>query len=215
MSVHFRALWQRTIGAARADEAFEALDAGYTSPARAYHDWSHVVALLRGLDRVRSLPEFGSVAFDEVELAIFFHDAIYDSRRRDSEARSVALFLGLAEDSASLAADALARVARLIEATAYHDVSADVATQLLLDLDLSILGVPAETYATYVRQVRREYAHVPDALWVQERRAVLERFLARERIYQTSDFHDRLEASARVNLAVERAELLQAGPDSR
>jgi predicted metal-dependent HD superfamily phosphohydrolase len=209
LTARFRELWRRGVRAHGWETAFAALDAGYGSPARAYHAWSHIADLLQRLDGVRDAPEFAGVAFDDVELAVFFHDAVYDPRRHDNEARSAALFLGLAA-AGGAADERLRRVASLIAATAAHPPSSDRATQLMLDLDLGILAAPPEVYASYVAGVRREYGHVPDPAWARGRIAVLDRFLARDRIYQTAVFFARLEAGARANLQTERRQLAGA-----
>jgi len=201
----FRELWRRTVGDESWEAAFAALDQGYSGASRVYHGWSHVLDLLQKLDAVRGLPDFRAVSFDEVELAIFFHDAVYAPERHDNEARSAALFLNFAEDRGT-AVDR-ARVAALIEATASHAASRDPAVRLTLDLDLSILGAAPDVYASYAAAVRQEYAFVPDPLWRHGRGEVLDRFLARERIYQTDPFFTRLEAAARANLAEERRQL--------
>jgi predicted metal-dependent HD superfamily phosphohydrolase len=71
---------------------------------------------------------------------------------------------------------------------------------LVCDVDLSILGRPAEEFAEYERRIRVEYGSVPDQLYRQGRAAVLQRLLARDRLYRTAHFSDRYEAAARRNL---------------
>lgn len=73
--------------------------------------------------------------------------------------------------------------------------------QLLVDIDLSILGAAQERFAEYDRQVRAEYQWVPGFVYKMKRRAVLGAFLARPCIYGTCHFSDRCEAQARANLA--------------
>ena len=181
------------VGRTGADAAWRTLDAGYGSAARHYHGWGHVADLLAG--------------HDAVDLAILFHDAIYDAGRPDNEARSADLLV--AHEGPAAAAPVRAAAA-MIRATAAHEPSPDPATRLLLDLDLAVLGAPPPAYAAYVRAIRQEYAAVPEAAWRIGRAGVLARFRARLRLYQTAPFHDRLEATARVNLAAE-AETLRAG----
>jgi predicted metal-dependent HD superfamily phosphohydrolase len=72
---------------------------------------------------------------------------------------------------------------------------------LFLDMDLSILGAPTAVFARYEADIRREYAMVPEDAYRAGRSAVLERFLARDRLYFSDYFHARLEAPARCNLA--------------
>ena len=207
LETRFHALWHCMIGTDRSREGFGILDAANASSARIYHSWSHIAALLRELDKVRGIPEFAQVAFDEVELAIFFHDAIYVPGREDNESKSAALLLNLATGNSALGEDPLTLVVQLIEATAAHDPSHDMATRLMTDLDLSILGAPPDIYAAYVSGVRQEYRRFADDLWIRGRRAALDGFLARQRIYQTAHFYGLLEHAARANLMTERQQL--------
>jgi predicted metal-dependent HD superfamily phosphohydrolase len=89
-------------------------------------------------------------------------------------------------------------------------VGGDVDTQLLLDIDLAILGAAPERFAAYESQIRAEYAHVPEADFRSGRAQVLSGFLARPRIYATAAFHDALEHRARENLAKALAVLAAA-----
>ena len=76
----------------------------------------------------------------------------------------------------------------------------DPDTRLLLDVDLAILGAAPARFAESSRQVRAEYAHVPDATFRAGRARVLAGFLQRPRIYVTDVFRDALEERARANL---------------
>ena len=78
---------------------------------------------------------------------------------------------------------------------------------MLLDADLAILGAAPQRYARYAADIRKEYSWVPEADYRAGRAAVLERFLASPRIYQTPLMFDEGEQSARANLRAELAEL--------
>jgi len=43
-------------------------------------------------------------------------------------------------------------------------------------LDLAVLGAARQDYEAYAAAVHREYSWVPEPLWVEGRRKVLERF---------------------------------------
>lgn len=172
----------------------------YQAPDRHYHGITHIEALLGLLATHRS-------AFTDpeaVEAAIWFHDAIYDSRRKDNETASAALVAarlrGRAEDGR------LARIVAMIEATATHQVpefenkAARQDAALFLDMDLSILGAPAEAFDAYEAAVRREYGWVSEADWRAGRAAVLGNFLARQHIFYSDIFAALFEAQARANM---------------
>ena len=179
----------------------------YGEPDRHYHNLTHIQALLALLDRHRS--RFADP--DAAEAAIWFHDAIYDSQAKDNEAQSAAL----AADTlaCSIAPERLARIVRMIEATAEHRIAPDIAehertdTELFLDMDLSILGAPAERYQAYEDEIRREYSWVDDATWKARRADFLETFLGRSHIFSTGLFRDEFEEQARRNMTASLARL--------
>jgi predicted metal-dependent HD superfamily phosphohydrolase len=168
----------------------------YRQPDRHYHGLTHIEALLALLDDHRA--EFADP--EAVEAAVWFHDAIYDSRRSDNEARSAALAAEKLIPLASL--ERVARIVAMIEATATHaltDLSDEAARRdaaLFLDMDLSILGAPQAAFDSYEAAVRREYAWVDDETWRSGRAAVLTKFLARPAIFHTEVFRTRYEARA-------------------
>jgi predicted metal-dependent HD superfamily phosphohydrolase len=142
----------------------------------------------------------------EVQLALWFHDAIYDTRAQDNEERS-ARWAAESLSGADAPGEAAARVHALVMVTRHAAVPSGADAELLVDVDLSILGAPEARFAEYERQVRQEYAWVPEAGFRKARARVLESFLARPRIYSTSWFKRRLEERARANLARSIVEL--------
>jgi predicted metal-dependent HD superfamily phosphohydrolase len=177
------------------------LTSAYTATVRHYHDLRHIEALLGLADACAAL-----IADREaVEAAIWFHDAIYDTRCRDNEERSAAL--AVARLAGTTDEDRIARIAAMIRATAGHvlpdfvDAAARRDCGLFLDMDLAILGTPPAEFDAYEAAVRREYDWVPGPQWKLGRRAVLAQFLARPAIYATPRFRASHEAAARRNLA--------------
>eukprot|EP00967_Tisochrysis_lutea_P027619 scaffold32099_cov18-Tisochrysis_lutea.AAC.1 len=132
----------------------------YAEPHRHYHALNHLANMFELLDQA-DLDGHSRVA---VALAIFFHDLVYDAKRKDNEMRSAELFNQFAADL-SLERHLINRVCLFIEATIAHAVPAqvhDAHLTLFLDLDLSILGMPPEVYDNYALQIRQEYSHFPD-----------------------------------------------------
>jgi predicted metal-dependent HD superfamily phosphohydrolase len=172
------------------------LVAAYSERQRHYHTLQHLRECLAQFDAAAMLARRPA----EVELALWFHDAVYDPQRSDNEERS-ADWARASVLAAGCGAAAAERVAALVLATKTHVAPADdVDAALLLDVDLAILGAAPARFADYERQIRAEYAHVPDAEFRAGRARVLRGFLDRERIYVTEAFHDALEARARENL---------------
>ncbi len=172
-----------------------ALLAAYQEPHRKYHTLQHLDECLSQFDAVRHLGEYPS----EVELGLWFHDAIYDVARSDNEQRS-ADWAGAALVEAGAPASVVERVELLILATRHTGAPTAPDEQLLVDIDLAILGADADRFAEYERQIRDEYGFVPRPQFESRRRAILQSFLARDRIYNTPHFHSELEARARANL---------------
>lgn len=166
----------------------------WAEPHRHYHDTRHLTQCLGALDLLGGGDR-------TVELAAWFHDAIYLGRAGLDE-----------EESAELATDSLTGllpprevldVAALIQMTISHRPN-DPRAALLCDADLSILGQAPGRYHVYVRDVRLDYAHVPDDQWRTGRIRVLDELLGLDPLFHT-ELARRLWASqARANLAEER-----------
>ncbi len=185
------------------DELQARLAAMYRAPQRHYHALGHVEALQRWLAHWQRLAREPRL----IAAAIWFHDAIYDTRRDDNEPRSAEL--ARKELTAiGWAPEAVERVAALVLATQHHQADAnDTDAWLFLDLDLSVLGQPPAHYAAYSAGVRAEYAWVDEARFRTGRAAVLRSFLDRDAIYRTPELHAAWEAAARANLAAELSSL--------
>lgn len=175
---------------------FEQLVRAYEEPLRHYHSLQHLSECLAHFEQARYLAQQPG----EVAIALWFHDAIYDVRGKDNERRSADWAIRvLASCQASQAT--LDRVERLIMATRHDATPSEADEQLLVDIDLAILGATPERFAEYDAQVRAEYAWVPGFVYRMKRRSVLKAFLARPRLYGTDHFRARYEAQARRNLA--------------
>jgi predicted metal-dependent HD superfamily phosphohydrolase len=142
-----------------------------------------------------------------VELAVWFHDAVYDPRATDSEEASAEL----AERSlpaVGAAPATVAEVARLVRLTATHDPApGDGAGALLCDADLSILAADPARYDAYAAAVRREYGHVPDDAFRIGRAEVLRHLLGLPVLYRAVPERAEWEVRARANLTPELSTL--------
>jgi predicted metal-dependent HD superfamily phosphohydrolase len=174
---------------------YEILMRAYAEPQRHYHNQRHIADCLAEFDSVRSLAKQP----EAVELALWFHDAVYDPKAADNEEQSAALAKCCLE--AAGLRELAEVVARLIMTTKTHDLMPTTDAALLVDVDLSILGQSEARFAEYEAQIRAEYAWVAAEVFATKRTEILRRFLARPRIYITEAFFDRHEAQARRNLA--------------
>lgn len=174
----------------------DAVLARYAEAHRRYHTPQHLAECLALFDTLRDAPDRPA----EVEMALWFHDAVYDLGAPDNEARSAA-WAREALGAAGVAEGTLVRIGDLVLATRHAAPPRTRDAQVLVDIDLAILGADEGRFAEYEVQIRAEYAHVPALLFNPRRRALLQSFLDRGSIYSTPALHRRLEARARANLA--------------
>ena len=194
-----RVLERYRVAPADAYPAFDVLVAAYSGPERHYHNLEHLTEMFRVVERLSSTVEDPSA----LQLAVWFHDAVYDSRARDNEQRSGELAVDLL-GPIGVPASGIERVVRMIWATAHTaEPPGDRDTRVLLDADLAILGASGERYARYAADIRKEYEWVPDAEYRSGRVAVLSKFLGLPRIYHSELMFAEGEERARTNLRAE------------
>lgn len=195
------------LAAVRRDLALtaDALLARYDEPQRAYHNRTHLAEAWGALEQLLTDEGVGGPEARAARLALWFHDCVYDPGSGDNEALSAAIAraeLRRAGEPASFSE----RVAQLVEATAEHAVTpGDVAAACLMDADLWILSAPPPRYRDYVRQIRREYAHVSREDFIAGRQAVLRHLMGLGPIYATAAA-SRWEGAALANMARELAD---------
>ena len=205
----FAALWRRLGAADDGGDAITRLQSAYGEAHRSYHTASHIAACLQLLDQVKA----EAARPDEVEAALWFHDAVYDPRAGDNEERSAVMACQLM-DGSGIAPEVRDRVADMIRATREHDASTPD-TALVIDIDLSILAAPGDEIARFEAGIRREFEWVDEELYRAARSAVLRRFLERPAIYTTPTLRRRFEAPARSNLTRLIDSLARSGQSSR
>jgi predicted metal-dependent HD superfamily phosphohydrolase len=182
-----------------ADELFSNILQHYSEKDRHYHNLTHIQKMLDfsflHADKIQDI--------ETLQLAIFYHDIIYNSLSKNNET-----------DSAALAIEQLSRtnfpkekirlVEQFIVSTQKHFpliVHSDL--HYFLDFDLAILGTDRTIYVDYAEKIRKEYKWVPAFLYNKNRKKVLQHFLEREHIYFTATFRNQYEIIARENLAFE------------
>ena len=168
---------------------------GYSEVQRHYHSIQHIVECLEHLHQIKThLDDTLSV-----ELAIWFHDVIYNPQAHDNEQQSADYMQRMLENV--LGAEQIAKIYAWILATKAHAPTADTDLAYLLDIDLAILASDPMRFAEYERQIQQEYAWVEPSLYVKKRQQVLRHFLETQPLYQTPFFQKRYERQAKQNLA--------------
>ena len=191
----FSSLWQRAGGhAATAVQVYYEITRAYAAPGRHYHTPRHINHCLHQLDTAAWTMDNP----DQVEMALWFHDVVYNPKGRDNEGRSLDYFLALASE---LPGAYRQSVGELILATAHPNEPTVSDQRFVVDIDLSSFGLPWPDFLRDSRDVRAEFPHLPDAQFMLGQGAFLHCLLGREKFYLTSFFQERLEQRARSNIA--------------
>jgi len=208
----WQALWQRfgieNAGLAAAGQ--QVIDA--YGEGRYYHSQDHLASVLTELNWAKdALDKSGELSglstserqelFDTVELALWYHDVVYDAKSRhgDNETQSRDLFLSDAEKF-GLSVSVRQEIASLIDLTTHHKDAKTLTERLMTDCDLAILGASPAVFKKYDADIRKEYAHVPPDLYAIKRPEVLKGFLDQKPVFKTIAFQQKLEAQAEKNL---------------
>ena len=192
----FEELWERCVGAG-GEDAFRRLEALYGEPHRHYHDQTHIVHCLRQFDLAHALTPDP----DAVEMALWFHDAIYevpDGPSPDNERRSAELFLITAAGRGS--AQFRSDVYRLIMITAHRKTPVILDECYIVDIDLSGFGIDWPGFMRDNRNVRAEQPDRPESEYYAKEEAFLRSLLDRPTVFRTEFFRERHERRARENI---------------
>jgi predicted metal-dependent HD superfamily phosphohydrolase len=194
---------QLGLSAEASSRAVHTLFEAYQSSGRHYHTLDHLADLYGWHDRYQAQLQ-DSVG---VQLAIWYHDVVYQPFRQDNEAQSAEL--ALAEMRAwGLSEARVEAVYHLIMATAGHQSQGLHPDEgWFLDFDLSILGSDAARYDQYARDIRQEYRLVPGPVYRRGRKRLLQGLLDRAELYVQADMRTQLSAPARSNLRRELEEM--------
>lgn len=189
-------LWQRLQAKGNGHRVFMEIIRRYSEPHRVYHTLQHVQDCLNDLNKCRRIPNNP----DAVEMALWFHDAVYDPQAQNNEDRSATLFRQIA-DKASLDIAFSRTVVKLILATRDHqEVPYYPDSRFVIDIDLASLGQPEKRFKENERKVRREYRDIDDTSFTAGRISFLEALLNRLPIYTLGFFRIQYEKQAQKNL---------------
>ena len=208
-AARWRALCGRLGAGEQASAAWWArVSAAYSGDGRFYHTLRHIGQMLQLKDANAASLADG----DAVELAIFFHDVVYDAAGGGggkNERDSALVLLEFCESALGGGYAAAQRVARWIEMTAHHrcDAETEADWRFLMDFDMAILAAPPAEYSAYSRAVRREYSHVSTVAWCVGRGRFLSQAAAAGTAVFATPAFAALEERARSNARSEAAAL--------
>lgn len=179
----------------------------YTQPHRTYHNLNHINECLTELENTPSLLTYGQRMI--VEKAIWYHDAVYNPYSRMNEVYSAML---VQEDPRMINVP----VKNIIYRTAYHTITQtvtdpetkeemplDIATQVMLDIDLSGFGKNTPECLKNGENVRREYYKTTDYQFAEGRLKFLRAIMQRESLYYTDFFKEKYHVMSQRNLKIE------------
>lgn len=173
----------------------------YAERHRYYHDFSHIMQILKEFKEVRHLCKNP----DAVEMALWNHDLIYMTGEADNEERSAGSTFKMLYN-AGLSTPYIQEVGRLIMLSKEHEiikVKKDNDGALFNDIDLSILGQPPAVFDLYDRNIWKEWVFekvVTNDEFVKSRVEFFEEILGRLRIYSTPYFRAKYEKTAKTNV---------------
>jgi predicted metal-dependent HD superfamily phosphohydrolase len=197
----------RPTGPLLENEVWGILVEHYLTPGRFYHTLDHAVGMVRQVRELRGSvqlgttpePDLRTVDFDALELAVWFHDAVYEVGADDNERRSADLAAGAAR-AMGFAEPQIEQIRDLILQSSHRAPATTFPARLLCDMDLVLLGLPWEQFVAGMELIRRECAPMPRAAEQFEKAVMLRALLDRSAIYQTAMFRERFEERARQNI---------------
>jgi predicted metal-dependent HD superfamily phosphohydrolase len=158
-----------------------------------FHNLDHIGDCVRRLDEVAPLLD----DVDAVEMAIWFHDAIYEPGDPSNEWRSAELFLARSEGAKPLFRR---RVCALILTTRHATAARSRDRRFIDDIDLVGFAAPWDDFVHSGDLLRAEFAAHADAKYYASQAQFLTRLQQRSRFFATDYFHDKYEAHAQQNI---------------
>lgn len=180
------------------DRLWEEIYEAYSQNKRTYHNLNHINYMIDKVDDFQDIIDNKSIML----FSIFYHDIVYNVRRKDNEEQSAMLAEKRLKEI-GLSSEKIQKCYHQIVATKDHQIHEDSDTNILTDIDLMILGEIEDVYDEYCRQIRAEYKIYPNFLYRKGRKKVIEHFLDMDRIFKTERVFDTHEEQARKNLLKE------------
>ena len=189
---------------------FEKLCEAYNTPPRAYHNLKHVRYVLDTFDTVREFCD----APENVAMALWIHDAVYNPLSKTNE-----------EESAHLGEQLLGQlrvhparideISTLVLATKEGQSLLTNDEEMMYDIDRHILAASPKLFSATSDLIYKEFApHCSRKTYYEGRLAFFDDLMRNGRIFRSETFYDSYEEQAQNNVKKEMTRLkslLQAG----
>ena len=176
-------------------EIFQKISKAYTKE-RYYHTLRHVFYML---DNIKDF-DLNNKEQAKLELAIWFHDYIYNAQNTHNEVLSTFHFIGYAEAIGIRKKDII-EIRNLILDTKHEINPKTKLGKIICDLDLR--EFVSERQPLNTEEVRKEYSHISDEEFYKGRTEFLKSMLKKTHIYHTTLYREIFEKKAKQNLITE------------
>jgi predicted metal-dependent HD superfamily phosphohydrolase len=195
----FQLLWSHCLVDSAIDESaiiHQQLMDSYSEPQRYYHTLDHIEHCLSLFDNISSKLKSPHA----LELAIWFHDVIYQPGAANNEQLSADQFMRTTKNRFD---DSLRNtVYQHIMATLHlHSEMNHADTQYMVDIDLSSFGLPWPEFIHDSENLRREMAHLSNEDYCRKQSAFQQALMDRPRFFRSDYFYQNYESQARQNLS--------------
>ncbi|MCZ6667783.1 MAG: hypothetical protein O6932_03865 [Gammaproteobacteria bacterium] len=194
----FQQLWRRCLLDQAIDNStiiHQYLIEAYSETQRVYHTLHHIQHCLSLFDKISS--ELQNP--DAVELAIWFHDLVYQPGAADNEQLSADQFMEMTRGIFD--APLRSTVVELIMATLHCGTDIDNSdTKYMVDIDLSSFGLPWPEFLRDSNNIREEMGCLSDEVFYRKQIAFQRNLLDQPRFFKSDYFYDHYENQARKNL---------------
>ena len=191
----FERLWRRCVASPPSPDGadvYAQLTRLLGAPYRRYHTLDHIHDCMHRLDKVAALLNDP----DAVEIALWFHDAIYEMDSGTNEEESAKLFERLSNGAEPAFRR---RVCGLILATRHFGGERDHDRRFMVDIDLAGFGASWDEFMRNGVLLRQESPKKTDAQYLTGQVSFLKKLQRRRHVFATEYFRDRYEAKARSN----------------
>lgn len=205
LKIRFQNLWNRcridrgdaaspTQSISKSDSVYLELIDYYNEPHRFYHTAGHIQMCLNQLDlAIHEIKDR-----DAVEMAIWFHDVIYEIDGSENELKSAAYFRNLSDQV--MTPEFRQKVYDMILTTIHHKNAPKGDACYVVDVDLSSLGMPWDSFKKDSEAIRKEKVNLSDQEFLECQHPFLQALLDRPRIFFTEFYGNLYESRARANI---------------